>query len=460
MNPPNPSRREFLEKAALTGIGLAAVNALKGAHAPLEGRAREAGAFNMSGYAAPKIATVRIGLVGTGNRGSRAVSRLSKIDGLELKALCDVRRGKVEAAAKTLAGTVSHPELYADDAEAWKRMCEREDIDLIYICTPWRLHTPMAVYAMEHGKHVAVEVPAALTLAECWQLVETSERTRRHCKMLENCCYDFFELLTLNMVRQGFFGEIVHGEGAYLHHHVMEEEFDRNYYSEMWRLKENVKRNGNLYPTHGLGPICQAMNINRGDRLDFLSSVSTNDFSMGKMAADLAAKDAFYRPYVGAHFRGNLNTSIIRTVQGRSIMLQHDVSTTQPYSRVYRLTGTRALAYKWPLPPRIAVGEEWASEAQMKQWEEKYTPALVRTMGKMAEKVGGHGGMDFLMDWRMIDCLRNGLPLDHNVYDAATWSSVGPLSEWSVAHRSNSIDVPDFTHGHWRTNQPADMGLV
>ncbi len=217
--------------------------------------------FNMSGYAAPKIDTVRIGFIGLGNRGPGAVQRMNKIEGVDVKALCDIRTEKAEAAKKILDNSTHQPQLYSGNANEWKKVCERPDIDLIYIATPWDLHTPMAVYAMKQGKHVCVEVPAATTVDECWQLVETSEQTKKHCIILENCCYDFFELLTLNLARQGYFGEIIHGEGAYIHD-LLKMNFDKGSYYDMWRLKENT-RNGSLYPTHGLGPIAQLMNINR-----------------------------------------------------------------------------------------------------------------------------------------------------------------------------------------------------
>ena len=229
----------------------------------------------------------------------------------------------------------------------------------------------------------------------------------------------------------------------------------------MWRLRENALRNGNLYPTHGLGPICQVMDINRGDKMDFLVAVSGNDFSMNERAKKLAATDEFYKEFVNKPFRGNMNTATIRTSKGHTIMLQHDVSSPNIYSRIHKISGTKASALKYPLPGKISSsdGESWLSEEELKSVEEKYQPVIVKRIGEMAKQVGGHGGMDFLMDWRTIDCLRNGLPLDQDVYDAALWSAIAPLSEWSVAHKSNSIEVPDFTKGSWKTNQPVDILL-
>ncbi len=295
--------------------------------------------FNMSGYAAPKIDTVRIGIVGLGMRGPGAVERMTNIENVEIRALCDSRPERVEEAQKILTDSgLPRAAGYSGSDEAWKELAARDDLDLVYICTPWYMHTPMAVFAMEHGKHAATEVPAAITLEECWQLVETSEKTKKHCMMLENCCYDFFELLTLNMARQGFFGELSHVEGAYLHD-LLDLNFSKHGYTDMWRLKQNQHRNGNLYPTHGLGPVCQALNINRGDRMDYLTSMSTIDVSMAEKARELSQEDHFFDEFATNGYRGNMNTTMIRTEKGKTIMIQHDVSSPRPYSRIHLLSG-------------------------------------------------------------------------------------------------------------------------
>lgn len=413
--------------------------------------------FNMSGYGAPKIDTIRIAYIGLGNRGGGAIERIVFLENVEVKALCDIRTEKAEQAKKKFENSGHNPQVYSGSADAWKKVCERDDIDLIYICTPWNLHAPMALYAMENGKHVACEIPIATTVEDCWKLVETSERTKKHCMMLENCCYDFFELLTLNMARQGFFGEIVHVEGAYIHD-IYDSFFDKTKRYDLWRLREN-ERNGNLYPTHGLGPVCQILDINRGDKMDYLVSMSGNDFMLAPRAHALAKEDPDFKEFGGKSFRGNMNTTIVRTQKGKTIMLQHDVSSPRPYSRLHVISGTKGAAQKYPLPERIAQGHEWFSEEEMKDLEKKYQPEIVKRIGELAKQVGGHGGMDFLMDWRLIDCLRNGLPLDQDVYDAASWSVISPLTEWSVANRSAPIDVPDFTNGAWKTNKPVDISL-
>jgi predicted dehydrogenase len=415
--------------------------------------------FNMCGFAAPKIETVRVGVIGLGNRGPGAVRRLAKIEGVEIAALGDKDKERIKKGQDILEKEgLPSAKGYGGSEESWKGMCESPDIDLIYICTPWSLHAPMAVYAMENDKHVATEVPAAVTVEEAWQLVETSERTKKHCMMLENCCYDFFELLTLNMARQGFFGEIVHAEGAYIHD-LRSNNFKKNGYADMWRLVENQTRNGNLYPTHGLGPVCQIMNINRGDRMDYLTALSSNDFQMAQMAKVKAAEDNFFEPFATDTYRGNMNTIMVKTINGKSILIQHDVTSPRPYSRIHLVSGTKGIARKWPSPARIATGHSWVSDEEFEQLEEKYAPPIVKLVGDMAKKVGGHGGMDFIMDWRLIDCLRNGIALKQDVYDAALWSVIAPLSEWSVANRSNSINVPDFTNGSWKNNQPVDVSL-
>ncbi len=281
--------------------------------------------------------------------------------------------------------------------------------------------------------------------------------------MLENYVYGDFQVLTLNLARQGFFGEIVHGECAY-NTSKMNNNFSKTMYWNMWWLRLYGSKKGNIYPTHGLGPVCQIMNINRGDRFDYLVSMASNDFMMGPAARALAAKDDFFKPFAGKDYRGNINTSIIRTVKGRTIMVQHDATSPRgPHTVIHGITGTKGMALEYPLPPRISKGlGGWCSQQEYDAVSKEYTPTIITRMKKLSKQVGsGHGGTDLLEDWRLIDCLRNGLPLDQDVYDAAAWSSVGPLSESSVRNRSNSIDIPDFTRGAWEKNLPnMDINLT
>lgn len=395
------------------------------------------------------IDTVRIAFIGLGMRGEGAVYRYTFLEGVKVVALCDVIPDKVTKANEILRERgLPEADVYTGEDD-WKRVCERDDIDLVYVCTQWDLHTPIAVYAMEQGKHVALEVPAALTIEECWQLVNTAERTRKHCIQLENCNYDFFEMATLNMAQKGLFGEIVHAEGAYIHDLRFLNFNDSTGYWNMWRLKHNQEENGNLYPTHGLGPVAHILNIHRGDRMEYIVSVSSNQFGMTAYAKEKFGDDSDYakREYLN----GDMNTSIIKTVNGKTLMLQHDVTSPRPYSRIHMVSGTKGFAQKYPrkgisLEPD---GHSYISESALDSLLSEYEHPIVKEVGMKAKEVGGHGGMDFIMDYRLIHCLRNGLPLDMDVYDAAEWSSIIELSRISVANSGKPVKVPDFTRGKW-----------
>lgn len=465
-------RRDFLKIAGISGLALATNNLDVVASAidtninvdiPKLSKKLEQShiqKFNMSGYSAPKMSTVRVGHIGLGNRGPTHVISMKQLEGVEIKALCDLRPEKAEAAKALLKGTNHNPELYSGAKSEWKKLCQRSDIDLVFITTPWYMHAEMIVYAMEHDKHVATAVPAAGTLEECWQIVETAERTRKHCFMLENIAYPLFQIATLNMARKGFFGEIVHGDCGYMDS-KMNNNFSKNLYWDMWWLKVYANQKGNFYPTHGLGPICQIMNINRGDKLDFIVSVETKDFMMAKKAEELASTDNFFNPYVGKDFRGNMNTSILKTANGKSIMLQHDGTSPRKHTFIHGIYGTEGAALMDPTPPRLSKGlSGWLPQSGCDALIKEYTPEIYKRVGEITRN-SGHDGGDLLEDWHLIDCLRNGLPLDMDVYDAVTWSCISPLSAWSVLNRSASIDVPDFTAGAWKTNKlNMDIELV
>jgi len=396
------------------------------------------------------IETVRVAFIGVGSRGTGAVRRYTFLEGVEIVALCDLEPKQLENAQLLLKEKGLPPADTYSDPQDWKKVCEREDVDLIYICTHWDLHTPIAVYAMEQGKHVATEVPAALTIDECWQLVNTSEKTRRHCMQLENVNYDFFELATLNMARQGLFGEIVHVEGAYIHdlrgHYFKEEDG----YWNMWRLRHNETRNANLYPTHGFGPLCHILNIHRGDKMEYLVSLASDQYGMTAYAKQKFGEDSDYgtRDYK----RGDMNTTLIKTHKGKSMLIQHDVTSPRPYSRIHMISGTKGFVQKYPIRG-IALDPDahsFMSEEKMDSLLAEYEHPITREVGELARKVGGHGGMDFTMDYRLIYCLRNGLPLDQDVYDAAEWSAIIELSEKSIENQSTPVRVPDFTRGAWK----------
>ena len=417
--------------------------------------ARPAGQQDMLAFAAPAIDTVRIGFVGLGMRGSSAIDRYIHMEGTKIVALCDVRKECVDRAqAKLAAAGFPAAAEYYGDTEVFQQLCERDDIDLVYICTDWVHHVPVALYAMEHGKHAAVEVPAATSLEEIWALINTSERTRKHCMQLENCCYDFYELNTLYMAQQGLFGEILHGEGAYLH--CLDPYWDE--YWNHWRSEFNRTHRGDVYPTHGFGPVCQVFDIHRGDQLKTLVAMDTDAFTgpgvLREVQPEISDPDNFEN--------GDHTMTLIRTAKGKTIQIQHGVMTPRPYSRLYQILGTNGYATKYPrsgysfTPDKIAdavdlpdsyVGESFLSEGQVNQLLETYTHPLINEIGEVAKRVGGHGGMDYIMDYRLIYCLRHGLPLDMDVYDLAEWCCVGPLSALSIENGSAPVEVPDFTRG-------------
>ena len=419
---------------------------------------RPKGQTDVIGLRCDPIPVVRMAFIGIGSRGSEALSRFLQIDGVEVVAICDVDPLYIEKVQAILTRN-GRPEAVAYTGEEdWKAVCERDDIDLVYTATPWFLHTPIAVYAMEQGKHVISEIPLARTIEECWQLVNTAERTRRHCMMLENTCYDFFELATLNMVQQGLFGEVVHVEGAYIHD-LREWNFgdrsagDKLSYWNFWRLTENAERNGSLYPMHGLGPVAQILNIGRGDKMDYLVSLSSNQFNMTAYAKERYGEDS---PQAQREYKkGDMSSTLIKTAKGKSILIQHDVSSPRPYDRLHTVSGTKGFAKKYPIrqlafdpDPHRALNNE-AMEALLKEYEYPF----ITEIREKAQTIGGHGGMDFIMEYRLIKCLQQGLPLDMDVYDGVTWSSIIPLSEFSVANGSYPVRIPDFTRGGWQKVQ-------
>ncbi|MDO4586078.1 MAG: Gfo/Idh/MocA family oxidoreductase [Planctomycetia bacterium] len=423
--------------------------------------------FNMNGYAAPAIPNLRVGYIGLGSRGLASLKRLSQMEGVEIRAIADCYEYPIELARQHFQSiNYRKPAEYFESEETWKNLVERDDLDLIYVTTPQYWHAEMACAAMKAGKHVATEVPLAYTLEDCWQIVKTSEQTKKHCALLENCLYDFFEAMTINMALQNLFGEIVYGEGAYLHYFPVTEVFAEpmpplSKKAGMFRHAVGCTVKGNRYPTHGFGPVCAAMKINAGDSPDFLTSVETDDFVRGKTFADFLQKGSpYHQQFANKEFTGNMNVSLVRTKKGKIIQVQYDTTSMRPYSRTHILSGLKGFVQKYPLPARIYFDENApVSEERMNELKSQYTPELVRFLAENAIKFGGHGGMDFICDYRLVDLIRNGLPLDITVYEGATWSAVTPLSLWSVTHGSQPIPFPDFTGGNWVTNSPVDLSL-
>jgi predicted dehydrogenase len=453
-------RRDFLRLAGVAGASVVWGSLAGAAPKRPDVRVRPGTGKTAVGLRAPKLDKVRLGFIGVGARGSGHVVHMTRIEGTEIVAICDNHLPSAEKSAKRVvdAGRPA-PAMYTDGPYAWRKMLERNDIDAVIISTPWEWHAKMSVETMNAGKHAFIEVPAALTVEECWQLVDTSERTQRHCMMLENVCYNREELMVLNMCRLGVLGELLHAEAAYIHD-LRWQMKEIEHGTGSWRTYEYAKRNGNLYPTHGLGPVAQYLGINRGDLMDYLSSVSCMARSR-----ELYARANFPEGHERRSIKfvcGDINTTIVKTVRGRTIMIQWDEQLPRPYTRHNLIQGTKGI---WSgFEPKFAVegeganAEEWIEGDKIEAVFQKYEHPLWKRMGEEAKRNGGHGGMDFLMLWRIIYCLRNGLPLDQDVYDAASWSVITPLTEWSVANRSQSIDIPDFTRGAWETTRP--LGIV
>lgn len=405
--------------------------------------ARPEGARSLIGHAVAPLDTVRVGFIGLGMRGPGAVERFTQIPGTRIVAVCDkdtARAAKMQRRLHALG--VDGAASYAGSDTAWRALCRRPDIDLVYIATDWRNHTPMALYAMDQGKHVAIEVPSATTLEEIWALVDKAETTGLHCMQLENCVYDFFELNTLNMAQQGLFGDLIHAEGSYIHN--LDPFWD--YYADGWRGEFNATHRGDVYPTHGMGPVCQLLDIHRGDRITTLTAMDTKATHPGFTVGD--------------------NTmTMMRTDKGRSILIEHDVVNPRPYSRMYQLTGTEGFASKYPVEgysfragtlsvdsmpdPENLSEHEYLTPGQTEALLAQYGSPLIAEVGDKAKEVGGHGGMDYIMDYRLVYCLRNGLPLDMDVYDLAEWCAVSPLSAISIENGSAPVEFPDFTRGSW-----------
>lgn len=422
----------------------------------VETPARPAGQENALMLTVPAMDTVRVGFVGVGMRGSSAVERYTYIPGVKINALCDVEADRVEAAQKTLEDRcLPKAAGYSGSTEAYKELCERDDIDLVYICTDWKHHVPISLYAMEHGKNVAVEVPAAASLEDIWALINMSEKTRKHCMMLENCCYDFYEMAVLTMAQKGLLGEILHGEGSY--HHNLDPFWDS--YWNNWRLDFNKEVKGDVYPTHGLGPVCQVMDIHRGDRFKTLVAMETKAVNGPKhVEARTGEKCEDFQ-------NADLTMTMITTEKGKTILVEHDVMTPRPYNRMYQIVGSDGYAGKYPIQ-QLCLRDNALTEASTDYQnlgrevtysgdrlkailEDNRNPILTPELEALAKQVGGHGGMDFIMDYRLVYCLRNGLPLDMDVYDMAEWCCLTELGRISIENGNAPVEVPDFTRGAW-----------
>ena len=379
-------------------------------------------------FATSPISTVHIGIVGLGGRGMKAVDRYAIVPGAEITALADHKESSTITANRMLIMS-ERPEAHTYfGRDAHKQLMEDSGVDLVYICTDWRSHLELAIMAMRHRKHVAIEVPAAMTVAECRELIKVSAETQRHCIMLENCCYDTFASATREMINQGLLGDITHCEGAYIHDLNKEVEQHGGEH-KYWMARETLSQPGNAYPTHSIGPIALQMNLHRGDRMVSLISVTSP----------------------GDGLRGRVNNTIIRTQLGRTILLQHDIGTPRPYNRLQTTCGTVGFTQKYPLPIVHLKGMGSALQGdEALQYSKRFKEKGISEWFDDGESKGSPNIMNHTMDCRLVYCLRNGLPLDMDVFDAAEWSSIIELSGISALHGGQPIDIPDFTEGHWQ----------
>lgn len=450
------SRRDILKGAALAGAALATGGAFSPAIAehvtaaahPELAPVAPAGRATMRGVPFERHETVRIGIVGTGLRGRSVLGELLALDNVRVSALCDVVEEKTQRAVKMMTDAAQPaPAVIVAGDHGFERLVTRDDVDFVYTATPWEWHVPVMLAALASGKHCGSECPIGTTLKDLWALVDASEKARRHCLHLENCNYGETEMLVNRMVHAGVFGEVLHAEAAYLHdlRAILFEDRDEG----LWRRAWHTRVNANLYPTHGLGPVAWYLDIHAGDRFDYLVAAGGPHRGL-ELYREATVSDRANPKWGEQYVTGDHNTSIIRTVKGRTVMLQHDVSNPRPYTRHNRVQGTKGAFEDYP--PRIYVegqpgGERWTP---IDAWKPQYAHPLWANIGELARKQGGHGGMDFVMAYRLVQCLREGLAPDYDVYDAAAWSAPFPLSEMSVAKGSAPMKFPDFTRGEWQ----------
>jgi len=440
------TRRDLIKGAGLAGAAMVLPAAAEAGGASAD---RPAASASMMGVPFERHDTVRIAIVGTGLRGSSMLNEFLSVDGVRITAVCDIVAAKAQrAAAKVAAAGQPAPAVYAAGDHDFENLVKRDDIDFVYTATPWPWHTPVCVAAMNAGKHAGTEVPAATSLDECWALVNTSEKTRRHCLIMENCCYDFNEMLVDTMVKRGAFGEVMYAEAAYIHdlRSILFEDRDEG----LWRRLPHTNRQGNFYPTHGLGPVAWYLDIHRGDRFEYLVSMSTPERGLSLWREAHVPKGS--PKWLERYIEGDINSSLIKTARGKTILLQHAVSTPTPYDRLNSIRGTRGVFKDYPARFYLdgqAGGERFRPVDDFKT---EYTHPLWQQLGAVAEG-RGHGGMDYILAWRLAQCLKEGLVPDINVYDAAAWSAPWPMSETSLKHGSAPVKFPDFTRGNWETTR-------
>ncbi|MGB5171191.1 MAG: Gfo/Idh/MocA family oxidoreductase [Eudoraea sp.] len=462
----NLNRRNFIKKTSLSAAAISAAGLL-----PTSVNAftqRPIASQYMGGFKAAPLENIRIAVIGVGARGPGHLKFAANLDGTEIVAICDLYEDLVlkwSEEAKNIGKGERHQNIrqYYGEENKWKEMLREVKPDMVFIATNWANHAPMAIEAMKQGAHAFVEVPLALTLTDLWEIVDTSEKMQKHCMMMENVNYGRDELLYLNMCRKGVIGELLHGEAAYIHDlRFQMEEVERG--TGSWRTYHYAQRNGNLYPTHGLGPVAQYMNLGRQED-SFKSLVSYSSPAKGRA---FYAKNNFPENHKWNQLDykgGDINTAIIKTIVGRTILVQWDETSPRPYSRLNLIQGTQGTLAGFPTRVALENGFEdlsedhhkWIEGENMERIYEKYDHPLYKRLSATTNK-SGHGGMDGMMIYRIIECLHKGEPLDQNVYEGCFWSAVSPLSESSVKQDGMPHAFPDFTRGKWKDTDP--LGII
>ncbi|MFG3191050.1 Gfo/Idh/MocA family protein [Streptomyces omiyaensis] len=403
-------------------------------------------------YAAHR--TVRVGVIGLGNRGSGMTTGWSVVPGCTVTAVCDIRADRARRGADGLAAAGKpRPAEYGGSADSYTEMLRRDDIDLVYIATPWEFHYEQGKAALLAGKHVIVELPIATELDELWDLVDTSERTRRHLMLAENCSYGRNELAMLKMAHEGLFGEVTNGHGGYLHD-LRALLFSDTYYTDAWRRRWHTRSTASFYAMHGLAPIAAAMDVNRGDRMATLTATATEPKGLADYRERFVPRN--HPSWNETYVNGDLVTCLIETAKGRIIRAEHDVSSPRPYSRINTLAGTRGIFedYAGVVSAgggRVYVEPDHSGHAwrDFGSYRKEFDHWLWKKIGDDAANNGGHGGMDYVLQWRTVQLMRAGLVPDIDVYDSAAWCAPVPLSVMSLAAKGRPVQVPDFTRGAW-----------
>ena len=460
------TRRNFIKHVAVAGVGAAGLTIAERANAAVKNVSEPQQNRKTAGKDDGKL---KFGFIGTGSRCQEHINNVLAMNDTKIVAICDIQKGPLDS---TLAHinrlNAPAPKAYIGSEHEFEKMLNNEDFDCVIIASPWEWHVPMSVAAMKAGvPYVGVEVSAANTVDECWDLVNVSEATGSRLNIMENVCYRRDVMAALNMVRQGLFGEMIHGTCGY-QHDLREVKFNNGasysyqeggelrmgptaFAEAQWRTQHSVKRNGDVYPTHGIGPVANCMDINHGNRFLSISSMATKTRGLHNLIVDKGGPN---HPYAKINFNlGDIVTSMIKCANGETIIVTHDTNLPRPYSLGFRIQGTKGL---W-MNDGNTVYVEGQSRAhrwdQSDEWFNKYDHTLWSTLDAKAREAG-HGGMDYIMMYDFVDAIRNKKPTPMDCYDAAAWSAISGLSEMSVARGGALVDFPDFTRGQWIHRKP------